>query len=276
MARSLRGHEATRTTRSREGGPSAASFSAWRRRIPTVASGKAVTIWWGILSAFVLFVCGEAPAETPGRYIQSNREAKNGAFTLRVDSIDVLQDRSMQVNLIITNNDEIPQAIIITDPSKIQLVSDSLERVSAAGKLEGQRVYGQGSSIQLLPSGSIRMPLQFPAFRKETKTVKLVFYPGVAIRRWAHADFVLIMLGFLLQWPTLLTFLMFPVLVYMYIRLAGREEREVLAEFGDAYARYAATIPAFFPRFGRRFQQAERQNHPERMRDSANSDASCW
>jgi protein-S-isoprenylcysteine O-methyltransferase Ste14 len=43
---------------------------------------------------------------------------------------------------------------------------------------------------------------------------------------------------------------MFPVLVAMYIRLARDEEREVSAEFGDAYARYAAETPAFFPRFG--------------------------
>jgi len=36
------------------------------------------------------------------------------------------------------------------------------------------------------------------------------------------------------------------------VRLARREEREVLAEFSEAYARYAATTPAFFPRLGRR------------------------
>jgi protein-S-isoprenylcysteine O-methyltransferase Ste14 len=41
---------------------------------------------------------------------------------------------------------------------------------------------------------------------------------------------------------------MFPVLFYMYMRLARREEREVAIEFGEAYARYAARVPAFFPR----------------------------
>ena len=51
-----------------------------------------------------------------------------------------------------------------------------------------------------------------------------------------------------LQWPTLLTLVMFPILVWMYILLARREEREVRAEFGEAYARYAAATPAFFPR----------------------------
>lgn len=74
--------------------------------------------------------------------------------------------------------------------------------------------------------------------------------PYARVRHPQYAGFVLIMLGFLLQWPTVLTVLMFPVLVAMYIRLARTEEREVSAEFGDAYARYAADTPEFFPRFG--------------------------
>jgi methanethiol S-methyltransferase len=56
------------------------------------------------------------------------------------------------------------------------------------------------------------------------------------------------MIGFLLQWPTILTLAMFPILVVMYVRLARREERESLEYFGDAYAAYMARTPAFFPR----------------------------
>jgi protein-S-isoprenylcysteine O-methyltransferase Ste14 len=74
--------------------------------------------------------------------------------------------------------------------------------------------------------------------------------PYATIRHPQYAGFVLIMLGFLVQWPTILTLAMFPVLVFMYVRLARREEREVAAEFGEAYARYAARVPAFFPRPG--------------------------
>ncbi len=82
--------------------------------------------------------------------------------------------------------------------------------------------------------------------------------PYAHIRHPQYAGFVLIMFGFLLQWPTLLTLVMFPVLVYMYVRLARREEREVLAEFGDEYARYAANTPAFFPRLaGDRSQRTD-------------------
>ena len=72
------------------------------------------------------------------------------------------------------------------------------------------------------------------------------------IRHPQYAGFILIMIGFLLQWPTLVTLAMFPILVFMYVRLARREELEALAEFGDAYARYAAVTPGFFPRiFGK-------------------------
>ena len=72
--------------------------------------------------------------------------------------------------------------------------------------------------------------------------------PYARIRHPQYAGFVLILFGFLLQWPTILTLAMFPVLTYMYVRLARREEREVAAEFGEAYARYAARVPGFFPR----------------------------
>ena len=76
------------------------------------------------------------------------------------------------------------------------------------------------------------------------------------VRHPQYAGFIVIMLGFLLQWPTLLTLLMFPILVAMYVRLARREEREAIAEFGDEYARYAAVTPAFVPRWRRRAPKA--------------------
>jgi protein-S-isoprenylcysteine O-methyltransferase Ste14 len=44
---------------------------------------------------------------------------------------------------------------------------------------------------------------------------------------------------------------MFPVLVWMYVRLARAEERDALALFGDAYRRYAVRVPAFIPRLAK-------------------------
>jgi protein-S-isoprenylcysteine O-methyltransferase Ste14 len=74
--------------------------------------------------------------------------------------------------------------------------------------------------------------------------------PYAHVRHPQYVGFILIMFGFLLQWPTLLTAVMFPALVWMYLRLARREEIEALAAFGDAYDRYAARVPGFVPRFG--------------------------
>ncbi len=77
--------------------------------------------------------------------------------------------------------------------------------------------------------------------------------PYSYVRHPQYDGFILVMFGFLLQWPTILTLAMFPVLVFMYVRLARTEEREALAEFGDAYRRYMAEVPGFIPRIGRLF-----------------------
>lgn len=60
------------------------------------------------------------------------------------------------------------------------------------------------------------------------------------VRHPQYDGFIVIMVGFLLQWPTLLTLAMFPILVVMYTRLARSEERELGATFGTEYERYAA------------------------------------
>lgn len=72
--------------------------------------------------------------------------------------------------------------------------------------------------------------------------------PYASVRHPQYGAFVLIMFGFLLQWPTIPTIIMFPILVTMYVRLARRDEKEALAAFGDAYAQYREDTPAFFPR----------------------------
>lgn len=69
------------------------------------------------------------------------------------------------------------------------------------------------------------------------------------VRHPQYMGFVLVMLGFLFQWPTLLTLAMFPVLVTMYAYLARQEERDAVRQFGDDYRRYMAVVPAFIPKF---------------------------
>lgn len=71
--------------------------------------------------------------------------------------------------------------------------------------------------------------------------------PYSLVRHPQYDGFILVMLGFLLMWPTLLTLAMFPVLVVVYIRLARQEEKLVRQDFGHAYDNYAREVPAFLP-----------------------------
>lgn len=71
--------------------------------------------------------------------------------------------------------------------------------------------------------------------------------PYAFVRHPQYVAFVMILLGFLLQWPTLLTLLMFPVLLFMYGRLAIMEEREMRMQFGTAYEDYAQHTPRLIP-----------------------------
>jgi protein-S-isoprenylcysteine O-methyltransferase Ste14 len=75
--------------------------------------------------------------------------------------------------------------------------------------------------------------------------------PYSYVRHPQYLGFILVMLGFLVQWPTILTLAMFPVLTFMYVRLAQHEEKEVIAAFGDQYRRYMAEVPGFVPRIRR-------------------------
>ena len=75
--------------------------------------------------------------------------------------------------------------------------------------------------------------------------------PYARVRHPQYAGFALIMIGFFLQWPTLVTALMLPILLIMYGRLARHEEREMQARFGDVYESYALRVPGFIPRLRR-------------------------
>ncbi|MBW2064479.1 MAG: isoprenylcysteine carboxylmethyltransferase family protein [Deltaproteobacteria bacterium] len=76
--------------------------------------------------------------------------------------------------------------------------------------------------------------------------------PYAWVRHPQYVAFIIIMVSFLIQWPTVVTVAMFPVLVWTYFRLALREEREVLSVFGERYSRYAKNTPRFIPRIGRK------------------------
>ena len=87
----------------------------------------------------------------------------------------------------------------------------------------------------------------YQAQRRKTLAVS---GPYARVRHPQYVAFVLILLGFLLQWPTLLTLLMFPILLVMYARLAVTEEAEMRKQFGTQYEAWAARTPRFLPAFG--------------------------
>ena len=90
----------------------------------------------------------------------------------------------------------------------------------------------------------------------QQKSVLATTGPYSYVRHPQYDGFILVMLGFLVQWPTLLTLAMFPVLTLMYVKLAKNEEREAIAQFGATYTKYRTDVPAFIPRLGRLFGQS--------------------
>ncbi len=79
------------------------------------------------------------------------------------------------------------------------------------------------------------------------------------MRHPQYVGFIAIMFGFLLQWPTILTLAMFPLLVWMYVHLAHAEEREALRNFGTEYERYAAATPRWLPHLGKSSESSAQQ-----------------
>lgn len=70
------------------------------------------------------------------------------------------------------------------------------------------------------------------------------------VRHPQYLGLFILIVSLLIQWPTILSVLMAPVLFVVYVRLARREEDELETLFGEAYRDYKARVPAFFPRFG--------------------------
>ncbi len=75
------------------------------------------------------------------------------------------------------------------------------------------------------------------------------------VRHPQYSGLFLVMIGMLIQWPTIITALMFPVLVYVYYRLSKREEAEVLKIFEGEYWEYMKKTPMFIPRFHREIRK---------------------
>lgn len=67
------------------------------------------------------------------------------------------------------------------------------------------------------------------------------------VRHPQYTGIFVITLGFMVQWPTLATLILWPFVIGMYVRLAKREERDVLEKHPDEYPPYMERTPMFFP-----------------------------
>lgn len=68
------------------------------------------------------------------------------------------------------------------------------------------------------------------------------------VRHPQYLGLILVVVGFNVQWPTILTLFMAPVLIVMYVRLARREDRELASRFGERFTAYAGRVPGFWLR----------------------------
>ncbi len=72
--------------------------------------------------------------------------------------------------------------------------------------------------------------------------------PYAYVRHPQYSGLFIVMIGMLIQWPTIITAAMFPVLIFVYYRLSRREESEMIILFGEEYKLYIKKTPMFIPK----------------------------
>lgn len=72
------------------------------------------------------------------------------------------------------------------------------------------------------------------------------------VRHPQYSGLFLIMIGMLIQWPTIITAFMFPVLIFVYYRLSKREESDMIVLYGAEYRSYMEKTPMFIPHLSKK------------------------
>lgn len=107
------------------------------------------------------------------------------------------------------------------------------------------------ASYALIVAGFWAIAAAWPVLLHAARTSQLATTgPYARVRHPQYVGFLVVMIGFLLQWPTIPTLVMFPILVAFYRHLAVQEERAVAAVFGSEWDAYARRTPRFIPRLG--------------------------
>jgi methanethiol S-methyltransferase len=100
----------------------------------------------------------------------------------------------------------------------------------------------------VIVSGLVVLTLAWWGLQKAKRSRRLATTGVYAVvRHPQYLGYLLVMFGFLLQWPSLLTGLAFSAVVVAYGRLIRREEDELSTLYGDEWARYAARTPTLVP-----------------------------
>ena len=84
-------------------------------------------------------------------------------------------------------------------------------------------------------------------YQSSKKQILAATGPYRYIRHPQYFAFILIIIGFLIQWPTVITLLMAPILIIRFVKLAGTEEKLMLKKYGQSYKNYKNKVPGFFP-----------------------------
>jgi len=59
-----------------------------------------------------------------------------------------------------------------------------------------------------------------------------------------YLGFILVIVGWLIDWPTLITIVFAPILIYKYVKVCITEEKEILAKHPE-YQKYISKVPFF-------------------------------
>ncbi len=142
-----------------------------------------------------------------------------------------------------------PLTIYLLSP----LLGSSLSFEHSLGHLLGVALGGGVWLMIVCQLGSLLMLVGFfmiyMGWRKVHRAKGELVTDGIYqyVRHPQYLGLMILTIGTLVQWPTIITFAMWPILAVMYYKLAKREEREMEMKFEPKYTEYKQRVPMFIP-----------------------------